>query len=199
MINKKYATSLTELLVAIALIGLLVLGISSLDTYSRFHLLDSDRRVQIQNDVSYVLEHMAKNITGTANRGGAIGDVNQQTINTAVPIQGDPTIRIWVDNNPNGIREGPPEDDEIAYRYTGYQIWYYAICRGPNCNWAGSATPEVIAYKITGFQRNWTDNYISANITVCWDPAETHHSCGTIDNPQVNMITRIKMPSVSVN
>ncbi len=54
--------TLVELLVAVVLVGLLVLGISSLDVFSRFHLLTADRRVQLQNEASLCIERIAKDV-----------------------------------------------------------------------------------------------------------------------------------------
>ncbi len=58
----KRSVTLVELLIAVALVAFLVLGITTLDTYARFHLVTSNRRVLLQNEMSFILEDMYKNI-----------------------------------------------------------------------------------------------------------------------------------------
>lgn len=193
------ATTLIELLIAISLIGIVILGFSSIDLFSRYQILTSDKRAKVQNEVSYVLEHKIKEIIN------GIGDVNQTTVDTTTKISGDPAIRVWVDANSNGKRDAYPDDHQIAYRYRSsgterHQIWYYAVCRGANCNQSGSTDPEVIARSISAAPTyGLTGNYLSVEITGCWDPAEATTKCGTSDNPTVTMKTRIKMPAVSTH
>ena len=208
-INKqKCAITLVELLIAISLVGVLAIGISSVDTYTHFHLMSSDRRAQIQNEASYVLEHMVKNINS------AIGNANDWAVKAYNDNKG---IRIRIDDNPaNGMVDGT--DHWIAYRHedigspaTDSEIRYYPDAGNVEVP-AGSY--ESIARKIaisTGgfygleFQgnfdvNNWlNDSIIEVKITACWDPAEARFLCGTIDNPEVTMRNRIKMPAVSVN
>jgi prepilin-type N-terminal cleavage/methylation domain-containing protein len=62
MIKKEYGVTLIELITAIVLMGLLITGFYALDTYARIHLLSSDRRAQLQNELSIVMEDMSKNI-----------------------------------------------------------------------------------------------------------------------------------------
>jgi hypothetical protein len=199
----KYSITLVELLVAVILIGLLIFGISSLDTYARFHLIESDRRVQVQNETFYVLEHMAKNITGTPDKGGAIGDINQSPIDRT-DIDGDSAIRIRVDYDNDGQRGAG--DKQVAYRYRGsdnnYEIWYY-----PNYTDFPDSYQVISENKITSdFGDTYasytiSDNYLEVAIRACWDPDETVEVCwcGSVSNPQINIKTRFKMPAVSVN
>ncbi|MFZ2356816.1 MAG: hypothetical protein WAW67_03210, partial [Candidatus Omnitrophota bacterium] len=59
---KKAAVSLLELLVALILLSILVLSISSVVNFSRYHVINADKRARIQNDVSFVLAHMRKSV-----------------------------------------------------------------------------------------------------------------------------------------
>lgn len=187
MNRQKRAITLIELLVAIALSGLLIVGISSLNTFAQFHLMTSVRRAQVQNEASLVLEHMAKNIAQ------GIGSLNMPA---AVKHDSEEWIKVRWDRNSNG----QPDNDDgwIAYRYIPAQneIQYHA-------NYSASSWPttggEVISRKVTYFSCGITDNYIFADITACVDPDGDPNACGNIDNPQVEMKCRIKMPGVSVN
>ncbi len=196
--------TLLELIISISIFAVIALGFASIDTFSRYQAITSDRRAKLQNEASYVLEHMAKNITGTGTRGGAIGDINQTPVNLTT-IAGDNAIIIQIDYSNNGRWDGIPTDKQVAYRYRpapNYEIWYYS-------NYTDSpAAYEVIASKNirpdfgsdisqpTYRTYNSGNNYIDVQITACWDPAGT---CGTSDNPQVTMKSSIYMPAASTN
>ena len=203
--NNNKGVTLLELLIAISIFALIVVGFSSIDTFSRYHLITSDKKAKLQNDASYVLEHMAKEINK------AIGDVNQAPIDTSTKIAGDDAIRAWIDYNQNGKRDTYPTDRQIAYRFTDatgppsgqYQIWYYSSCVGPNCNLAGSSSPEVISSKISladlGSTYSSGNDYVEVQLTACDDPDGSPVACGGLDNLSVNMKNRISMPAVSTN
>jgi len=56
------SVTLVELIIAIVLLSVMVIGFSSIETFSRYHVLSADRRVKLQNNVSYALDHMTKHI-----------------------------------------------------------------------------------------------------------------------------------------
>jgi len=174
--------TLIELIIALVLLSVIILGLNSITLFSHFHVTSSDRRAKLQNEASLALEHMSKEISK------AIGDVN----NTPVIIEdSNRRIRIYIDANGDGQRN----DYYIAYQYQGspdYHIRYYP-------NYPGSS--EVIARKISSFNPSYNsvNNYITIQLTACWDPQTAVLPNGSIDNPCVNMNTSIKMPSVSTN
>jgi hypothetical protein len=187
------------------LISVVVLGFFSIELFSRTHLLGTDRMTRLQNEISYLLGHMTKNIIGTNVSGGAIGDINQPAV-TIATIDGVNALLIWVDSNNNGYRD--TDDKQIAYKYRGapdYQIWFYPDYTD------NPASYEVITQKKicpdfstdpskpTHINYSPQDNYIDVQVTVCWDPDGSPNACGTLDNPSIKMLTRIKMPSVSTN
>lgn len=187
MNKQEYSVTLIELLIAITLLSVIILGFSSIDLFSRFHLRTAQRRSDIQNEISYVLEHMAKEIAR------AIGDANQLPV--TIETAGGPNpawmrIRAWIDSNRNGIRD--TNDIETAYQWNrgGSQFRYWPDYAGPN---------QVISNRVVDFNINQRDNYVEVNISACWDPDGAPDACGTLDNPQITMRARINMPSVSVN
>jgi len=207
MNSPRFNKSLTliEVLLAMALISVVVLGFFAIDLFSRNHLLGTDRQARLQNEISYLLGHMTKNIIGTDSRGGAIGDINQSAV-TLTNIGGDNFLLAWVDYNNNGYYDAG--DKQIAYRYRGppdYQMWFYPDYTDSPASYEvitqKRLCPDfsVDAGKPTHINYSPADNYLDVQITVCWDPAEIPNACGTLDNPSVKMITRIKMPSVSTN
>jgi hypothetical protein len=186
----------------------MVLGFVSIDLFSRHQVLTSERRAQVQNEVSYVLEHMSKNISR------AIGNANQIPV-TIRPLGLDATlIIIWVDSNQNGRCDNYTNGDRaIAYFSTGtlvplnrrFEVGFCLECNGGliNClmlsffNLANRISRNTIT-SLTA-QYNPIDDFVDVELTGCWDPDGTPFACGTSDNPTVTMRTRIKMPSVSTN
>ncbi len=185
--------SLMELMIAVSLLGVLILAFASIETFSHYHVVASNKRAKVQNELSNALAHMTKQISR------AIGDTTQPTVDITAQISSDPAIRVWIDGNANGKRETYPSDYEIAYRYRNsgtdnYQIWYYSVCVGPNCNQPGSTNPEVIVRNISSAPTySITGNYVGVELIGRWHAYEGK----SIDNPEVTMRTRIYMPSVS--
>lgn len=202
--------TLLELIVALILFSLLVLAFGNLHIFGHYHLFTSARRSQVQNQVALVLEHMAKQISGTADRGGAIGD--SAIAVSRAPIAGANAIEVWVDADKDGRRDDA-DDKRIAYSYNAtsrYEIRYYD-------NFADAASANITitdfnnalagnSYILPDFSSDTTqptyvsyspvNNYLEVQVTGCWDPASAA-TCGSPDNPQAKMRARIKMPSVS--
>lgn len=181
--------TLMELLIAIVLMTLMVLSFASIDLFSRYHVFTADRRAQVQNEVSYVLEHMAKNI------GSGIGGFNNPAV-IQHPAEPQNWIKVRWDRNLNGQPDDDGVNDWIAYRYipAQNQILYYSTY--PFSGWPAGG--EVISRRITNnsFSYNPTDNFVSVDIiTARWDPAQP----SSLDNPETTMRIHIKMPSVSTN
>lgn len=200
--------TLVELLIAIVLIGMIVLGLHSIELFSRFHIIASDRQAKLQNEIAYVLEHMSKKMLNAVGNTNAT-DPGQRPIATN-SIEVDNTIQIRTDTNSNGQRDSG--DKQIAYRYRApdYQIWYYS--NYTDClDYADPSCYEVITHKIirpdfstdttqpTHFTYSSSNNYLDLQITACWDPDGDPNACGTPDNPSITMRARINMPSASTN
>lgn len=211
------SVTLAELLITIVLLSVVVLSITSIDLFSRQHVISSDRCAQTQNELSYVLEHMGKEITkaiGNAkiNRTATDGD---EIIKTG-DISGDTSIRFYVDANSNGQRDDDSINPWRAYRYRPstatpsterYQIWYCPNCTTSSCdtcNPAWGSSDYILSKKIIvapSFTYIPSNDYVEVQLTACWDPTKTKTTadCGTPDNPSVTMRNHISMPSVSTN
>jgi len=194
--NSRLNQSLTlfELLIAIVLLSLMVLGFASIDLFSRHHVLTSERRAQVQNEVSFVLEHMAKNLSQ------AIGSSSNPGIDVDMPNR---RIRVRWDRNSNGRPDDNGPNDWIVYIYNpGTREIGYNESYSPPPGWPATTWVVISNRIITPFTINYIpgNNYVDIDpLTACWDPASTTWSCGAPDNPTVTMRTRIKMPSVSTN
>jgi len=182
--------TLIELLVSIVLMSLIVLSLGSINLYSHYHVINADRRAKVQNDVTYVLEHMAKNLSQ------AIGDATRQTVTIENPNSNTRRIRVWIDYNSNAIRDAADVEIQYEWERGPARIRYWPDYTH-NSNPSGS---EIISKHITEFIIGQQDNYVEIfQLTGCWDPDGSPSACGTSDNPSVTMFTRIKMSSVSTN
>jgi len=151
------SVTLTELLIAMVLLFLIVMGFSSIETFSRRGLLATSRRSEIQSTVSFCLNHIAKQASRAI---GSQGIPGLEAVDLTA-IAGDASLRIYIDANTapinhesagNGIR-GDAGDCWRAYRYRNnlspplerYQLWYYSNYNNP------SDPYEVLARKIQSF------------------------------------------------
>jgi len=211
------AVTLMELLVALILLSIIVLGIANIDIFSHFQVISSDRRAKIQNEASLVLEHMTKEINKAI--GNEVINGDDSVVEEDEQISSDDALKIYIDTNGNGQREDPSLDIDrwIAYRFTGatgnpntqYQIWFCPQCNNKPCvnctpSWNPSPSSEnVISAHIAAFNiikpvnvsGQLNNNFVTVQLTACWDPTIAE----SVDNPCVNMNTNIKMPSVSTN
>ena len=127
MKTKYKSLTLMELMVSLVLFTIVVMALSVFDIFGHFHSITSDRRAAVQNELSLVLEHITKTVTGSALRGGAIGDVNNPPFildsdQTGFSIRIDSPINLSL---PSGINYG--NDVWVGYHQEGN-----AMCCYPN-------------------------------------------------------------------
>ena len=193
MYKSQYGITLLELIVAIAFMAVLVLGIGSIDMFGRSHAITADRRAKLQNEVSFLLEHMAKNI------GMAIG--NTANITNPVVNTTSTSLQVRIDVNQNGQNDTGDSWIEYDWNNASGVVSYCGNCTSNNPCPSGCAW-ENVSSRVSAFNCNYnsSNNYINVNITACWDFANSS-TCGDISagNPQVSMNSRINMPSVSTN
>ena len=203
MLNKSKGISLIELLVSVILLVIVILTLAGVDFWARSNLVNSDRRTKLQNEAAHVTDHITKIVTGAAASGGAIGNTvipGQNPVSIA-NISGYPGIRIFIDWDGNAVRSGG--DRWVAYQFRNatapaaqrYQLWYYVNCPDANCT---GQTSEPIASHISSFLIELNDNYLTLVIDACWDPTAASGACGSTNNPNVVMQSKIRMPAVSI-
>lgn len=186
--------TLLELIIALAISAFIVLAIHNITVYTNFHVLTADRRAKAQNEASFCLEHMSKEIAK------AIGNEKIEGVNNVVYISTD-AVSAFIDYSGNGKRDA--SDNWIKYNFdnTKGSLYYCANCSDdatcPTCFSPGG--PERLSDRIHNFTPSSNDNLVNINITACYDPLERKFACGSRDNPTANLTTRIKMPQVSVN
>ncbi len=215
--------TLIEVLIAISLLSLIALGLTSIELFTRNHVTSSSRRAKLQNEISYALTHISKSLVRAIGN-IKIDHVDDDTILTDIidtytvlepydPFYGG--IKIYCDG-PLGAPDGKrgTGDYRVAYRFRNataspaterYRLEYCAhyISGSP------SNVYEVIANQITAFSATVAghtagdptsgSNIVNLSITACWDPTQAHHACGSPDNPSITMNESVYMPSVSTN
>ncbi len=177
--RRNSALTLIELIIAIVLFSVIVMTFFSIDLFSRRQVLSSSRLAEVQNNASYVLDHMTKHISE------AVGRADE-----AVQLANSSGVQVWVDDDKNG--QLTSADYVIRYDNTFGFRYFPDFTNDP-------ATWETLSDKITNFDSSGSDNYVYVTVTACWDPDGSPYACGTVDNPQVEMHTRIIMPSVTAN
>lgn len=91
----KKAVTLTELIVAIVLLGVIILGVSSFHLASDAFLRSSETKVEVINDLTFVLEHLHKNILQAK---GSVSSPGMQATNL-----GGGRIRLWLNQDAGAV------------------------------------------------------------------------------------------------
>jgi Tfp pilus assembly protein PilV len=204
--HREKAVTLIELLIAALLLSMIIVGFASVDIFSRNQVLRSSRITQLQNEASFVMDHMTKFVSN------AIGDINNVPVHFYTDNRG---FRVRYDSNGDGKADGT--DAWVAYRHvpnaagTDSEIRFYSSVADVDPI-PSSAGYTVLANKIklsTGAAASsWgmavvyspNNNYIEVTIRACWTPDAVDGStdeCGTINNPMVTVKSLLKMASVS--
>lgn len=190
--------TLFELIIAIVLLGLMVVGLGSIELFSHFQTIDADRRATLQNDVSYILEFIAKDIVRAVGNLAGDSPIERYTSNGE-------RIKICMDTNINGQKDTNDFwsaywffDDTYNPATDRYQLRYCSQCKNEPCNQCDFDW-DVLSTRISNFSFQYSsdNNWVEIELTGCWDPDGAPNACGTPMNPEVTMTTRASMPSVS--
>lgn len=93
--NQKKTVTLVELILAITLLAVIVLGASALEIAARRFLRSSERRAQVLNEAIYVLNHIAKSALM------GIGNETVVALNTGNTLYNEQMLFIRQDSNGN--------------------------------------------------------------------------------------------------
>lgn len=200
--HKYSAVTLIELIVAVGLLAIVVIAASNFGIFSHHHFITTDRRSRLQNELTYALEHMSRQITIAIGSRAIIGADPVRFDN----IQGRPAIEIFIDSNAAGAPDGqgnpqaPTQNDRwVGYRFTATnELRFYPDCgsnQNPVC--AGRRN-NLIARNIrrpAAGDLGVAGNAINITLGAVWDAT----SAVSVDNPEVIMRTSVTMPSVSAN
>ena len=174
--------TLSELLIAIVLMSLVILGFSSIDLFSRHHVIISDRRIKVQNEASFCLEHMAKNVLQ------GVGNIIQQPLERIT--NGANGFRVRVDLNTPPTPAILTDDTWISYTLSNNTL----SCSLNNETLSTLIVSGVVFGQMpsnpdSGFYINLTDNntLIEIGLVARHQP----NTLPSVDNPQITMKTRL--------
>jgi len=212
-------TTLVELIIATILSAIISLGIFGVVLYSRHEALFAQRRAIAQNNASFAIDHLSRNIS----RGIGNTIIAGLAPTTTGNVSGRTAIRVAVDSNPPPDGNGQQDllDNVICYRWRDnggdrFELHFCPDCQGPdkpskflscnNCNPNWNNT-EIVADNIEywgswggapGNPPNVVDDYVEVEVQACFDATTLiAGACGGPDNPRVTLRVRIKMPAVS--
>lgn len=195
------SVTLVELIIAVSILALIILAINNIDVFSRQNLVSADRRAKLQNDVSFVLDHITKNLSK------AIGNELVSGDNSVIDNDTANVLEFFIDHNNNGIRDGVSLTDDRLVKYTlDPNTHQFSFCDYSPISGACAGTSEILARNITGFtvegifdaSGRLTGNYLTITVSACYNP-DGSVACGNKDNPSVTMKTTVIMPSVAAN
>jgi hypothetical protein len=157
-----------------------VLCFFSIHIFSKYHLITSVRRAKLQNEVSYVLDHMGVNI---ARATGYTMDypVSFLSPDLRVRVNSGNFIAYHYDSGQHLLQYCPDYNNATSSCNTGYE------------NLSRYLTSSLAAPNVTISN---TRNYLFVSMSACWDQ-DSAITCGDQENPTVTMTSTVKMPSVS--
>ena len=125
MLYRNKSITLMELLIALVLMGLVVLGINSITLFSRYQLISSERRVKLQNDISFCLDHITKRGLNTIGNESIFGN------NSAVLIVPNVSLALYIDSPSSSIGIRDANDYWVKYTFNSstHQLSYCDNCR----------------------------------------------------------------------
>jgi len=197
----KRGTTMLELVIAMVIIGMVIFGFYSIQQFSDYQVVSANRKSQLQNEASLVLEHMAKYLSNVTSTPGsdAIVFSNSTTFSA---------LRAYADANGNGMLD-TDADSWLEHNVSSAGILRFCsnlTTTGVACQ-AGKdmiLTKKMRGNLHTDFAFNNTTNFLDANVTLCWMPSlwnstKLYERCGQPKNPKVQMRARIPLLSVSAN
>ncbi len=195
------AITLIELLIAITLLGMVIWGASSIEVFSRSQFFIADRKAKIQNEASYVLSHVSKQLAES------IGDINTPAVTVSYLGSVTRNLTVVIDSDIDGRRTLSDATVKYCYNSTGCKnaaAVPYTIYFNSNFSAVPGPAPEILASHVRFFNVSSCDanpiiNCVKIKVVTCWDPSETYKTCGSLDNPSLNITNSIRMPSVSAN
>jgi|GEM_PF-2456545 len=189
--------TLLELIIAMVLLIIIMLGFVSVDLFSRHHLFTADKRTKLQNELSLVLEHMSKNIIRST------GDAGNAGLWTGTTSSGEDVVDIRVDDSVPPTPGNYSDDIWVGYGLDGRaghggELFF---CNN-TINHTNYGTREALARHIpgTGFNFNLVADPVTGTpvgVNVSITARENIANPASLDNPEVNMRATVYSRSTS--
>lgn len=183
--------TLIELLSALVIFSLVVVGLGGVFVLSYREIIAAERMAVVQQEASLIVDHMTKNIS-QAIGSAATGAVYDAPPYLGIELSGNDSIRVRLDSD----GDGRPLDNAnwIAYRLNGTEVRYSTNYNRPGTGWPVGGG-EILSNRITQFEVALISqtNYITLIVIARYNPAA---AAGRM-NPQVTMQADINMPMIS--
>ncbi|MBM3245514.1 MAG: type II secretion system protein [Candidatus Omnitrophica bacterium] len=186
----KKSVTLLELLIAMVLLGVVVLTFASIENFGRFHTINASKRAKVQNEVTFTLEHIGKNMRR------AVGDINNPPIQRLAD-----GVRIRIDANTPATPGIFTDDVFFDYRLSANTLNFSCIPAGdPRCPSDEALSGKIVSgvsfflspNPASGLSLNIVDpgpnggSGLEIILLGRYDPA----SAASVDNPQVMLKSR---------
>jgi Tfp pilus assembly protein PilV len=205
MPDNESGITLIELIIAIVLMSLVLLGFFSIELFSNHHVISSDRRAKVQNEISYAIEHMSKYVQ--MSNGNFAG--NAIRFYPGPSSAGATGFRVYVDLRDSDTQTPLvlTDDGWIDYSLSSNTLTATCTANGGTCPFS---SPETLSTKIisgvvadntmpqspgNGFYVRITDQGAAVDVGLVgrFSPA----AASSPENPQISMKTRLVSPSSS--
>ena len=205
MFSKK-AFSLMEILIAVVLMGVVVLAITSVDITSRRFFGTSSTESWIQDEAKIAMEHIVRHIQQgvgdmtfagtTGNDPYAVGSTRGFYIldTNGLLTDSDNAIHIKLDANRNGRYDGAPPDEIVKYNYSphpDYTIYYTDGAGNIEALADGIVSDAIFSFDST------TPNQVDVVISVRQHPEPEHPA--SLDNPETTLTSSIILRAMSTD
>ncbi|MBU4140988.1 MAG: prepilin-type N-terminal cleavage/methylation domain-containing protein [Candidatus Omnitrophica bacterium] len=176
--------TLTEVLIAIVLMGLVIVTVASVDITSRRFFGSITKESRIQDEAKIAMEHIVKNVQL------GIGDA----ANPGLVVSADgTTIRVQQDTN-SKVGKFDANDRTIEYRYEGgpgYTIVFVQDIINDPTNTENLAEGMVVRSDI--FSVGSAPNQVDVEIQARRDPTQAK----SLDNPETTLTSSIVLRAMS--
>ena len=180
-----------ELIIAISLLGVILLGVTAFDVASRYFLKSNERKSQIVNELTFILEHLSKNINQ------AVGDISNPGI---VKVEQDNRVLLHLRQDVLRTPNDYSDDLWVTYVYytTSSGADSYTLAFWPlrqNRNSLPLNSREVLSSRVVSFDFSVSGSRVSINNFVLrYTPDNTQVDYA--NNPQISITSPISFLSL---
>ncbi|HDN86289.1 MAG TPA: hypothetical protein ENG49_03615 [Candidatus Omnitrophica bacterium] len=183
--------TLVELIIAISLLGVILLGVTAFDVASRYFLKSNERKSQIVNEFTFILEHLSKNINQ------AVGDISNPGI-----VKVEQNSRVLLHLRQDALRTPNDYSDDLWVTYVYYTTSSgadsYTLAFWPlrqNRNSFPLNSREVLSSRVVSFDFSVSGSRVSINNFVLrYTPDNTQVDYA--NNPQISITSPISFLSL---
>jgi len=195
MRKKISGLTMIELLICMVLVSMIMLGFYSFDSFSRYQVINTDRRAKVQNDLSYAIEYMSSKVQQS------IGDYNNPPIKS-YPAPGNQTgFQVRMDLNNPQTPSNLTDDTWVNFSLSGNEITSGSESLTKKISGSFVANTTMPTYPTGGFYVKITDPGPDQGMAVDIGLNGLYNTSAAagVDNPKASIKTRLISPCSSAN